>query len=692
MTENVKTWSELFAPLMNNDGIEIRPQQEQVGNAIISAMQTGRTLLAEAGTGTGKSLAVLLPLIDAIKREKVKGVVSTETNTLLDQYVLKDLPRLQKIYGGFTFCSLKGRSNYLCFTQAKQSAFGNSDIQKIFEKLDKRRASLGIGERVDIEKFLGRELDNRTWQMISGSSITCPDNKCEGSECFAARARERAEGSDIIITNHSVLRVDADMGGEFLYSPKYLFVDEAHTLESVLRDGWTEHLSEWEINEFSTNILAGISSASRAIESGTLGYSIREANEGLNAFISDLMRFYALLNKDTEWKKVVDSLQLKYLVGADQQTIRAMERHENDGPKYLSACIDVYKSAETLYSLALETDSNAGDILTGKDRKAIRKGLRSARELGALLKRILLAMSEKTGTVVEYGVPYAVTVSGIERRNGEHSVRISTVPLDISTRAQSIWEGRRTSLLSATLRDMTDGTYRFTCASLGIGDHDEITVDAPFSYAEVQRAYITPASDPVVDNIPGARYSFEELVRLIEASDGRSLVLFTARTELEDAAEKLMQLQAAGTLNYKLLVQNDQVSKASITKRFEEDTHSVLLGLRSFFTGNDFQGDTLSQVIICKYPLPQYNAVCKQQIIWWRGRGFPDFYERLSIETFRQAAGRLIRSQDCRGVVSLIDQRAADPRQRVFETAFKAVTSLGSPVIRTPEQVTEFLS
>lgn len=686
------TWSELFQPLAERGNVESRSQQEQVGNAIINSMLTGRTLLTEAGTGTGKSLAALLPLIDAVKKEKSKGVISTETNVLLNQYVIKDLPALQKIYGGFTFSSLKGRSNYLCFTHAKQSSFNNREIQTLVDKLDKRRGSLGIGEREDIEFFLGKELDNRTWAMISGSRSVCPDNSCDPSDCFANAARKRAEASDIVVTNHSVLRVDADSGNEFLGAPKYLFVDEAHTLESVLIDGWTEHLSEWEINDFSANILTGISHANRISSSASIGRSVSNANDGLSQFIQNLMNFYRLLNKDTPWKDVVDSLQLKYVVGADQATLRAMEKHEEDSPKYLNACIKAYKDAEAFLQKVLEHDTEVEDILTKKDRKNIKKGLRSAKELGAVVNRISLAMSEKTGTIVEYGVPYAVTVSGIERRNGEHSVRISTVPLDISTRARDIWRGRKCVLLSATLRDTADGTYRFTCASLGIDDHDELTVDAPFAYSDVQRVYVTKADTPTVDSVSSAKYSFEELLSLIDAAQGRTLVLFTAKSELEDAANRLRALQANGGFNYPLLIQDGETSKASLTRRFEQDTQSVLLGLRSFFVGNDFQGETLSQVILCKYPLPQYNAVCRQQIIWWRQRGFPDFYERASMTSFRQAAGRLIRSQTCRGVVSLLDQRAADPNERVCKTALQAVQSLGSPVIRSAQEVKDFLA
>ena len=198
-----------------------------------------------------------------------------------------------------------------------------------------------------------------------------------------------------------------------------------------------------------------------------------------------------------------------------------------------------------------------------------------------------------------------------------------------------------------------------------------------FDYAQNQLVYVTPGTyDPI--DVPGARYSMEEMVNVIEASQGRALVLFTANAEMEYAADHLRQLQQSGQFVHRLLVQERGVSKPELVRMFMEDTSSVLLGSKSFFTGVDFPGEACSSVILAKFPLPQFNSLCRAQIAWWRSRGFPSWYEREALQIFKQANGRLIRNESDRGVIAVLDNRVADPKERVCDLTRMELTTTGS--------------
>lgn len=692
------TWNDLFLPVVQAKNTDVRLGQQLLGDAVIQAMDSDYTLLAEAGTGTGKSLTALIPLINKVRNQKpslrYRGVISTETTVLQDQYI-RDLEWLHDLYGkSFTYSALKGRSNYLCFNAAENNSLGNKTLIRIVKTLRSRQASLGTGERKGIEKLVGT-LSQEEWDMISGSYIGCNEYKCESEDCFSALAREVALASNIVVTNHAMLQVDADSRSDcaagILGDFTYLFVDEAHTLESVLMSGWTESISEWEINHTGGTLLTGVQAAlTYDPTSSTLDRKVASAMEGLSDYITSATRFFGeLVHRNTEWNNVEDSIRLHSVFCADDSEREVMNTFEIDGIKRLDDASLAVESAKVLLDRVSKDAEDYG--VTSRSLKEIRKAITACKTLSHLLSLIRKAMDSEIGTVVDYGVPYAVVLDGFTRKSGDRSCNIQAVPLDVSTLASNIWKGRKCVLMSATLRD-NKRSYAYLVASLGIGACKEITVDAPFDYNTVQKVYVTDASRPIVPDVFGARYSFDEMVELVHAAKGRTLVLFTARAELEDAAHRLNGLIADGKFPYTLLVQTSESSKARLAEEFEQNTDSVLLGLKSFFTGNNFAGETLSQVIIVKYPLPRYNTVCKQQIAWWRGRGFPDWYEREASTVFRQASGRLIRSSSCRGVVSLLDQRVAQQGQNVHKTALAAVQGLGSSVIRTVGEVREFLS
>ena len=693
------TWKSLFEPVekQSTKALEPRPQQEALGNAIITAFEKKHNLVAQALVGTGKSFAILVPMINQIleaKKEKkiLRGVISTETLALQDQYYTKDLPFLAKVYPGFKYRTLKGRNNYVCFNQAKIMARGNAKVAALVQKLDPIRDRLGMGERRDVEKLLRYELDDHTWQFLAGSSINCGDTACGTEDCYSAKARAEALDADIVIVNHALLRVDAESredefnADNFLGQIDFLAVDEAHTLEQVLISGWTEELAEWELMEKTAKIADAVEFGRSIINDASIGYRTQQANDAVADYLKAVARFFELRHPDEEWKNVTDTISEKYIRSATPALMNAMNAYEIEGKAGLEFAVSVYEEALDFIKDALEELDASG----GKGKRKLSKGRTAAIELKRIITRVKDAMDTKDGTIVEFGVPYVITASGIERRNGDHSVRLSVVPLDVSEKAKMIWASRTCVLMSGTLVDLTDGTFRYVTTSLGFDKYEVISTDSPFKHATQQLVYVTPGLRQKAD-IKGAQFSLDELVDLITAARGRSLVLFTSRAELDYAAQEVRQLIAQGKFPWRLLVQDKDANKAILAEEFAHDVHSVLFATKSFFTGNDFPGETVSLVVLAKFPLPQFNAVCRQQIAWWRGRGFPQWYEREALAVFHQAAGRLIRSKSDTGVVALLDQRAASASERVCQTALIGVKGLGSPVTQNIEDIQKFM-
>jgi ATP-dependent DNA helicase DinG len=694
-------WADIFAPVMAQ-GREIRAGQAALGQAIIDAIENKSSLLAQASTGTGKSFASLIPIISKIQQSKkakkpFRGVVSTETLALMDQLYTKDLPFLATLYKGFEYRKLMGRSNYLCFEVAKQATIGDMVLNGIVAKLKMRQMNLGLGERADVERVIGRELTNEQWAKIASSSNFCPDNACSGEDCYSTRARAEAMKADLLVVNHAILATDLEMkisSGDgpladgMLGQFEALVVDEGHQLEPVLVSQWTKELTERELEVMAGSVTEGVDLAKAAASNAQIGKTANDAMEQMRDVLSNIKKYYILLEESTggDWQDASSALSLKYPLGMPSGPLAyAMTEYEEQNPVRLvsieESLITVIKYLEPALEVARENKI--------KGVRKISKGLRASKDLLDIVRIMSKALETKDGIIQQYGV-YGALVDGWKKRDGTPGMTIRLVPLDVSARAKALWGngGQANILLSATLKDLTDGSFRYARECVGFPLGKEIDVDTPFSYQTQQLVYITPANREMVD---GARYSFSELVDLINVSRGRALILFTSRKELDWAAEQLKRYKAVGHFQYPIYVQEKEVNKNKLMKSFKEDTHSVLLATKSFFVGIDVPGESLSLVALVKFPLPRFSAECRQQITHWKNRGFPRWYEREALTIFQQASGRLIRSSGCKGTVALLDFRAMDTTSNVYKTMKLGVESLGSPVTQNLGVVKEFL-
>ena len=697
-------WDKAFAPA-SAQGWSKRVGQGMLGDAVIKAFANESRLIGQAPVGTGKSLAYIIPLFVAIlegkkKGKNLRGVISTETLSLQTQLFEKDMPTVEKLYPGLTWCILKGRSNYLCFNQANNNARGSATLSGRLNTLLSASSSgrLEFGERWEVESVLGYALSTEDWAEFAGSSKGCGDFSCQSDECYGARARTRALNSDIVVVNHAIIQIDTDMkltapspafAEGMLGTIDFLVIDEAHALSEVLRSGWSESLNEWELVDMASSISKGIQKSVATHSPGTLGREMSMVADDLKDVLTSTMKLFGYISEKNgeKWIGSSHALSEKNIAGTISQGFSmALNEYEVDNVRRLEYAQKSLETVETYLTEVLKAFIEQ-EI---KGRRDVSKGLRATKKLRNVLDIFSKAMKTPDGIVFDFGINYGVRVDGWERRDGQRSCTIHFSPLDISSKAAKIWEGPKSVVLcSGTLVDPVENSFRFVEASLGFKGAGELRVPTPFDFHANQRVYITPGNQPKVD---GTQFSMNELTQLINVARGRTLVLCTSIRELDIVASQLRYMQATGAFKYNLLVQDKTSDKQKLADEFRRDTHSVLIGLKSFFVGVNFEGDTLSLLAFPRFPLARLSVEMRQMITVWRNKGFPNFYAMKSLEDFAQGAGRLIRTVTDRGVVALLDQRVMDASSNVCKTAKIGVDGLGSPITQSISDVQNFYS
>lgn len=704
----MRTWVEQFKPV-SDLGWDVRQGQEKLGNSIISSLDNKTMLVGQAECGTGKSLASLIPVIHKIKASKNSGttpyraVVSTETITLQNQLNDKDLPFLKNLYGDFTYKKLLGRSNYLCMDRASESGSADPSVLLHLNRLESALTRLQTGERSEVEAITGR-LSEDHWRALAGDSEFCVANRCEPDVCFSSKARAEALEADIVVVNHRILAIDSDMKmnpihesmSNGMFGPvNAIIVDEAHKLEDVMCDHFTLKYSVWEFNQKSTTLFNALQIANTWI--GDCSQHIEDfgvLRKELADFFDLTLDFFKILQEDKGevWEGSETPFCMQFVHPSKIKATDLMNEYETKGPPLFSTLSrkldDIYKYLmRAVYELS--SNKKIKSKMTGKDRKAVRSGVTAATYLLEASSIFDKSMNSKNGIISHMGVTYGSLVRGWRRNDGDPGMSIHICPIDISNKADRIWKSvDSTIFLSATLEDLTSNDFRYFKRSLGAKDALEIKVESPFTMDRQQLIYITNKSYEAEDTTV---FGVEEIVESVNATNGRSLILFTSRRDLDMAVAELNNYKIAGRFPYTMLVQTKDADKGKLVEDFKSDDFSVLLGLKSMFTGIDIPGERLSNVIICRFPLSRFSVECRMKINYWRTQGFPNWYERDSLTVFQQACGRLIRSKECIGVVSILDQRVFDPATSVFKTAKIGVSALKSKVTHSFDDVVNHL-
>lgn len=627
--------SKVFGPegliSRSHDNYEYREGQIKMANAVASALESKRHLMVEAGTGTGKTLAYLIPAIGASLKSKKRIIISTGTKNLQEQLMEKDIPFLQKILPAkFSASYMKGRGNYACLYRIHKA-----DAQPILDGLDQldhfREISRWVKETStgDRRELIDLPEDLSFWNRINARGEVCLGQKCPDFEpCFITRMRDRADAADIIIVNHHLFFADLNVRGNQFgrVLPDYgaVIFDEAHLIEDIASDYFGFQVSNFQIDEL----------------------------------VRDIDR---LPLTDVIATRELSRSAAKLIGLADQFWIRFTQAR-NDGRYPLNADLFTYRTNQNELKMTPLGETHYALDTALKELDTMLDGYSTDQpEVESLLKR-----ARQTRFDLDFITSQAERkfVYWMERRGRGIYLRAS--PVDVSELLrEKLFEKVETCVLtSATLSSA--GSFNFVRERLGLDSAktDSLVAPSSFNYEQQSLLYL-PKGMPDPRSNEFTQLASGEIIKLLGATKGRAFILCTSNQSMNALYELV-----SSRVNYPCFVQGS-MSKAGLLDKFRETSNAVLFATSSFWQGIDVQGDQLSCVIIDKLPF----AVPSDPIVAARsrfidengGRSFMEYSVPQAIITLKQGIGRLIRSKTDRGVIAILDPRIrTKPYGRAF--------------------------
>ena len=632
-TRALPSLHEFFAPggILARSSLpyEYRTGQLEMAKAVERSLAERRHLIVEAGTGTGKTLAYLLPAL----RTGQRVIVSTGTKALQDQLYFRDIPFLETLIGGLRVCYMKGRANYLC--RHKLFALRDQPILSGLEEIDQYHQiaewekTTETGDRAELSGMpessaLWSKLDART-EACLGS--TCPDYR----RCFITEMRRKALESDIIIINHHLFFADLSVRQEAAGAPDAgvlpeaaaVIFDEAHELEEVASSYFGLSVSNIRFEDLArdTDVLLRGKEGAASLPAVT-----QQLRDRARIFFAGLP-----------------------MSGDGRQPFTEREAFlETSGDLYLAV-------RTTLLRLEAEMDGLAGiDEAPGLKKRVAR--LRSECEF--LLESNSSNMVYWMERRIYGGATSAAADSSSKARSGIRSQSRTTylqaTPIDVSELLHELVFDQIPTVVLTSATLTVQGSFEHIRRRLGLRETRELVVPSHFRYAEQALLYLPPEMpDPRHPEFPEAAANC--IQRVLEHSRGRAFCLFTSYAQMRDLYERLMPV-----LDFPILLHGTAPRKA-LLEEFRATPNAVLFGTSSFWQGVDVQGEALSCVIIDRLPF----AVPSDPVIQARmkaieeagGHPFSDYQVPAAVLTLKQGFGRLIRSLEDRGVLVLLDPR-----------------------------------
>ncbi len=599
---------------------EHRPGQIEMARAVMRAFEEKRHLIVEAGTGTGKTLAYLVPAVAAALGGNGRVIVSTGTKNLQEQLMEKDIPFLQSILPKpFSATYMKGRNNYLCLNRLARAqstpVLEGLDEVDYFEEVCHWSRESETGDRAELAN-LPESLS--FWRHIDARSESCLGQKCPDFDpCFITRMRNRAQEADIVVVNHHLFFADLSLrnGNYGSVLPDYtaVILDEAHLVEEVASEYFGAQVSNYQIEDLVRDL-------------GMLTIEDSEVDRELTNSVARMSRF-----SDNFWMGFREGRGEE---GRYPIIPGTFARRNSDGELQATPLGELYIALEGAIARAETTL----DALKDKPPE-IEALVRRLREIRFELEFIV------TGTDKKF-------VYWLERRNRGVFLRAS--PIDVAGLLQDkLFEEVPTVVLtSATLS--SGGNFSFIRDRLGLDTADDLIAASSFDY-ESQAILYLPAKMPDPRDREWTRAATAEVIRILNATEGRAFVLSTSLAGMQSLYENVW-----AEIDYPCLIQGS-ASKSQLLRQFRETPNAVLFATSSFWQGVDVRGEQLSCVIIDKLPF----AVPTDPIVAARQRSIEDsggssFYEYSvpqAIIALKQGLGRLIRSTTDRGVLAILDPR-----------------------------------
>src|SRR5690625_1036986 len=625
--------------------LEHRPQQEKMASSVAAAFAGNRSLLFEAGTGVGKSLAYLLPgLLQAITHER-PCLVSTATISLQEQILDSDLPLCRKLFNSvpelqpfsdFRAALLLGKSNYLCPGRLSQAVTTKGDL---FPGPDQEELQRIIEWSYNTRDGLRQELNPAprptVWEWINADSSACNRRSCSPETCFYQRARAALQKANVIILNHSLLfsLVNAGMPEAFkppgvLFARDFLVVDEAHTVPAIATDHFGQRISSYGLDRLLKSRYNprtkrgffsryGQESHCRQVEK-----AIETATEFFGFIREKILTPRPIVRlREPDWCEPTIVAPLRRVVEAASQLADRLE----DGPAR-NEMVDQRNRLKSYYS-----------------------GINDLLDLAA-----------------DDHVHWA-------ERSGQKGqiVTLRTAPLDVAPYIKEALFERETSVVLASATLALNGRMEIFQKQAGASDVATEIEESPFDFERNTRIFV--ARDVPLPDRKNAKLALDALADYIRFCIGRvrggSMVLFTSYRDMQQIA--LETEEHFRNLGRTLFVQGQDYSRSEMTRQFKAAENAVLFGTDSFWTGVDIPGPALSQVIVARLPFENpTHPVAEAKCEWIRDQGRNPFSEYTlpeSLIKFRQGIGRLIRNKTDQGVITILDSRVLlKPYGRLF--------------------------
>jgi ATP-dependent DNA helicase DinG len=620
-----------------------------MAQAVEEALEERRHLIVEAGTGTGKTLAYLLPVIRSGKRV----IISTGTKNLQEQLFFKDVPALERALfpegdRKLSVCYMKGRNNYLC--RKKLFDLTDQPVLSGLEEIEQYRAiaawekTTQTGDRAELAELPEA---SALWHKLDARADTCLGQKCKEYErCFITEMRRRAAESDIIIVNHHLffadlsVKLQAEGAPDAGVLPEFgaVIFDEAHELEEVAGNYFGISVSNLRVDELGRDVehllqreklyTPQMSGAIQSVrERSQLFFSLLPPGEGRFAFDS---RREFLEENGEEFLALNQSLNR---LGAELEQLPQKPE-------------EVFALARRAQQLQVQLQF----VMENEDPNTVfwieRRGFRGA-ATGSRRRSSSLSFSAEEKTA-----------------GGRTNVFLQATPIDVGQiLRECLWSKLETAALtSATLA--VGGGFEYIRGRLGLDHARELIVPSHFDYESQAILYVPPnLPDPRTPQFAGEAAGV--IRRLLEITRGRAFVLFTSYAQMNEIYDRLL-----GLLEFPMLKQGD-APKSALLEEFRLTPHAVLFGTSSFWQGVDVQGEQLSCVIIDRLPfaVPSDPVVAARvkSIDAGGGNAFFEYQVPSAVITLKQGFGRLIRSLHDRGLLALLDNRILKKRYgRVF--------------------------